>query len=177
MRKFDKEQKLFITSDEHYGHFNMIRICDRPYTSVGDMDQALIHNHNSIVSNDDITIHLGDFIWKGHNFNHIVYQLNGFHIFIRGNHDHSYPSKQIADTNTDKYVILENQIFEFEYLKKYFVACHYPMIEWNQSFRGSVHLYGHTHKVVEGSKNSYHVGVDTNNWQPVEVSKFVGKIL
>lgn len=149
-------------------------MCDRPYTTVEEMNRALIDNHNAIVTEDDITIHLGDFVWKGLTFDDIVYQLNGFHIFVKGNHDHSYPTAGHAIKNYFKYEILENQIFEFEYLKKRFVACHYPFYpqEWNGGYRNIKHLYGHVHKKLASLENiAYHVGVDTNDWKPVDLSK------
>jgi calcineurin-like phosphoesterase family protein len=144
-------------------------MCDRPYRNVEEMNIALINNHNSIVTEDDITIHLGDFIWKSVGFDDIVYQLNGTHIFIKGNHDKSYPSQEYAHIHRHKYSIRENQIFEFEYLKRRFVACHYPMVEWNGSFHNSIHLYGHTHRDLNYAVNSYHVGVDTNEWKPINL--------
>lgn len=173
MYKFNDKNKLFITSDEHYGHYNIIRMANRPYDSVEKMDRELINNHNSIVSEDDTTIHLGDFIWKGHKFDDIVFQLNGFHIFIKGNHDHEYPSESYAKNNYFKYKILNNQIFEFEYMKKKFVACHYPIYqnEWNGGYRNSIHFYGHTHRDLE-LNNAFHVGVDTNEWKPINLTNF-----
>lgn len=174
MRNFVREhQNLFITSDEHYGHLNIIDMCRRPYANVEEMNNALIDNHNSLVTEDDLTIHLGDFIWKGVAFDDIVYQLKGYHIFVKGNHDKAYPTQKHAKENYFKYEILENQIFEFEYLKQRFVACHYPLLEWNGSFRNSVHFYGHTHRVANFEKNSYHVGVDTNSWKPVNLKNFI----
>ena len=164
----DLKGELFITSDEHYGHYNILEFCDRPYENTTDMDNGLITNHNSIVSENDTTIHLGDFIWKGYKFEEIINQLNGFHIFIKGNHDHSYPKP----TKGHKYQVLENQILEFEYMKKRFVACHYPLYEWNGSFRGSKHFYGHSHKERQ-IKNAYHVGVDTNEYLPINLKTFL----
>jgi calcineurin-like phosphoesterase family protein len=151
-------------------------MCNRPYRNVEEMNIALINNHNSIVTEEDITIHLGDFIWKGLNFDDIVYQLNGFHIFVKGNHDKAYPNKTIALKNYFKYEIKENQIFEFEYLNKRFVACHYPFYpqEWNGGYRNIMHFYGHVHKELASLENiAYHVGVDTNNWHPVNVKNFI----
>lgn len=170
---FNNVENLFITSDEHYNHFNIIKMCNRPYYSVDEMNEALINNHNCIVGDDDITIHLGDFIWKGLKFDDIVYQLNGYHIFIKGNHDHAYPSPR----KDAKYEILENQILEFKYLKKRFVACHYPFYprEWNGGYHRYINLYGHTHRRIEAVDNAggYHVGVDTNDWKPVNLNKFI----
>ena len=36
------EQKIFFTSDTHFGHANIIRFCNRPYRDVNHMNQELI---------------------------------------------------------------------------------------------------------------------------------------
>jgi len=158
---------IFITSDEHYGHHNMIRLCNRPFSDATEMDIALIDNHNNVVGHSDTTIHLGDFVWKG-DFMNIVNSLNGTHIFIRGNHDHLMSSAM----ETSKYTVLNNQIYEFRENKKHFVCCHYPILEWNGFYKGAVHLYGHTHKELGYNKNASHVGVDGNNWTPININTF-----
>lgn len=49
----------FYTADEHYNHKNIIKYCNRPFSNVEEMDETLIANHNSIVNENDITIHGG----------------------------------------------------------------------------------------------------------------------
>ena len=51
----------WFTADEHYGHKNVLAYCKRPFSSIHNMDIALIQNHNNVVSTDDTTFHLGDF--------------------------------------------------------------------------------------------------------------------
>ena len=38
-------QKIFFSSDQHFGHRNVINFCDRPYADVKEMNQSLIDNY------------------------------------------------------------------------------------------------------------------------------------
>ena len=86
----EKGQKVFFTSDPHYGHRNIIKFCNRPYNDTKEMEQALIKNWNDVVSNNDIVFILGDIVWfEGrNNTKRILDQLKGKEIhIIPGNHD------------------------------------------------------------------------------------------
>ena len=52
---------FLFTANEHYGHANIIRYCNRPFTSVDEMDTEIIQRHNEIVKPKDVVIHAGDF--------------------------------------------------------------------------------------------------------------------
>ena len=50
----------FLISDHHFGHANIIEYCDRPFSSVGEMDTTLLNRHYETVDADDLLVHLGD---------------------------------------------------------------------------------------------------------------------
>lgn len=50
-----------IISDTHFSHEKIISLGERPFSSVREMDEALIKNWNSVVPKDGIVLHLGDF--------------------------------------------------------------------------------------------------------------------
>ena len=54
----------FFTGDQHFDHANIIRFCNRPFTSVEEMNETIIENWNSIVSNKDDVYCLGDFAFS-----------------------------------------------------------------------------------------------------------------
>ena len=59
--------KIWITSDTHFGHINIIKYCNRPYADVTEMNNALIANINSQVAPEDTLIHAGDFCFGDYN--------------------------------------------------------------------------------------------------------------
>ena len=60
--KIEDPDKLFFCSDSHFGHFHICKYCHRPFQSRSEMDQTLIANWNSVVPEDGIVVHCGDFM-------------------------------------------------------------------------------------------------------------------
>lgn len=52
---------LFFTSDTHFGDHRTLNIHRRPFSSVDEMDAALIGHWNSTILDGDEVWHLGDF--------------------------------------------------------------------------------------------------------------------
>jgi len=124
----------WFTSDEHYGHQNILKYSERPFETIEEMDNTLIENHNSIVKKDDITIHAGDFtLWKNIKgiYEKYINNLNGNHIFLKGSHDYWLQWGK------------SQQIWEKHINKHYFVVCHYNMRTWARSHYNSIQLFGH----------------------------------
>ena len=68
---------VYLISDTHFGHKNIISYCNRPFSSVEEMDKTLIKNWNSVVKKEDTVYHLGDFAFGNKEFTQkIIKQLN-----------------------------------------------------------------------------------------------------
>ena len=81
--------KIFVISDTHLNHTNIIKYCNRPFSSVEEMNKAIIDNWNNTVGPDDYVYMLGDFCLGGvETVKELCSQLNGHKILIKGNHDH-----------------------------------------------------------------------------------------
>ena len=80
--------KIYIISDTHFNHTNIIKYCNRPFDNVEEMNSTIINNWNSVINKDDIVYHLGDFILgTKYDLKDVASKLNGTIYLIRGNHD------------------------------------------------------------------------------------------
>jgi calcineurin-like phosphoesterase family protein len=151
-------------------------MCERPYASVEEMDDALIANWNAVVTRNDQIYVLGDFSMKPADVvSGYLKRLNGMKFLIRGNHDRV--SDELLASKAWKWV---EHYHELKHDGSKFVLFHYPMWSWRGSWRGAIHLYGHVHNkgqgyeaLCEGRGFSYNVGVDVNNYYPVSMEKVI----
>ena len=79
---------FWLTSDLHFGHVNIIRYCDRPFSNVVEMNMALVARWNAQVDPGDVVWVLGD-LCMGHLDDSLrfVSMLNGQIRLVPGNHD------------------------------------------------------------------------------------------
>lgn len=49
--------------------------------------------------------------------------------------------------------------------------CHYPMKSWPNARKGAIHLFGHMHGRIRGTKRSLDVGADCWAFQPISLSE------
>jgi calcineurin-like phosphoesterase family protein len=83
-------RNTFVTSDQHLGHYNIIKYCNRPFETLDEMNETLIANWNNTIKPNDTVFFLGDLAFgKNSKTDHWINQLNGNIIFFRGNHDAS----------------------------------------------------------------------------------------
>lgn len=168
---------IYVTSDSHFGHENIIRYClgSRPFKSVEEMNRHLISCWNNVVRPEDEVIHCGDFFVGCHEkqIGPILAQLNGKITLVRGNHD----SKSRIEKYKNNFGIEVKDIHYCSYKGRFFIFCHFPIA--NEEFMRMVRednsevilCYGHIHDqaprgLVDGT---FHVGVDTNNLTPVSL--------
>ncbi|MDD4773766.1 MAG: hypothetical protein PHZ09_09200, partial [Eubacteriales bacterium] len=61
------------------------------------------------------------------------------------------------------------------------VLCHYPMLEWKGSGRGSLPVFGHVHnnrsgenyKLISSRRNMLNAGTDINGYEPVGLRELI----
>ena len=76
---------IYFTADTHFGHYNVIRFCDRPFASAEEMDEAMIQNWNDRVTGNDTVYILGDMFFRSTNAEGILKRLKGKKRLIVGN--------------------------------------------------------------------------------------------
>ncbi len=163
-------QRIFFSSDTHFGDPNVIRIRKRPFGSVEEMDEALIANWNDTVGPDDLVYHLGDFAHRNStNADAYIRRLNGRIHLVKGNHD-----DQTVALCGDLFVGVD-MIRELEWEGWRFVMFHYPMRDWADAIRGACHLFGHVHGTLDRTPygRSLDVGVESHGFRPVSIERVV----
>lgn len=158
--------KLFVISDTHFCHNNIIKYCNRPFKDADEMNQVLIDNWNKTVNKDDVILHLGDITagagkQKDLKTQEILLKLNGRKLFIRGNHDNGISCVQMLDAMS----------FFWHGIK---IHCtHVPDYKF-QPF-GDFHLHGHIHQNTINLDNSFNCSVENINYTPVRLSEIIEK--
>jgi calcineurin-like phosphoesterase family protein len=154
----------WFSGDEHYGHENIIRYCNRPFDNVNQMNETLITYHNAVVKDNDIVIHAGDFCLlrkKDKAYGKYINRLRGNHVFLKGSHDYWIPWKH------------SQQVWERNIKGYYIVVCHYAMRVWATSHYNSFQLYGHSHGRLPPVGKQHDIGVDNNGFYPVSFDQIV----
>ena len=179
---FEKAERLFFTSDTHFGHRNIIKYCQRPFSCIEEMDDALIANWNRVVGKDDIIFHLGDFAMGGSaEWSRLLQKLNGKIYLILGNHDLKTIGAGFSRLEGVAMQMLINVKGQIIYLN------HYPFLCYGGAYRNTWQLYGHVHtchanrgldvpRLKMLMPMQYDVGVDNNNYSPVSFEQ-VKKII
>jgi len=180
----------FFTGCTHFHHANIIKLANRPFADVYEMDQIMIERWNRKVTDNDIVYHLGDIGWfsSATDAAHMLGKLNGEIILVQGNHD--------PHVATQHYL-------EIEIHNTKLVLFHYPIEDWNGRWQGSIHLHCHTHSPtfrnpsipyvgssslrmeIDGQNtlpsryppelkcNRFNVGVDATGFAPVSFAEIV----
>jgi len=158
MIKIDNEIKVWITSDTHYSHKNICRgttswrLPDgtipeeqtRPFETIDKMNAAIVNNINSVVGQDDVLIHLGDWSFGGfENIEEFYHRLicKNIHLIL-GNHDHHIDRNR---SDIKKLFTTVSWFEQFEYQGETLECMHYPISSWNALRKGRIHLHGHCH--------------------------------
>lgn len=160
----------FFTADPHFGHANIIKYANRPFTSPEQMDAKILERWNMMMGAEDTLYCLGDWC-VGVGRDKAAYAgmirarlLVGTVHLIRGNHDPRPGASAAFDA-------VFTSVREFAQIKLAgtklpVTLCHYALMVWEESHHGAFHLFGHSHGTLSHPGRAIDVGVDTHNFMP-----------
>lgn len=161
---------VFFTSDTHFGHENIIRFCNRPYSDTDTMNEALIASWNARVKPTDTVFIVGDMFYRCRDVELILKKLRGRKRLIIGNHDSSW----MSEIDLGKYFVSVSNMLETSDGKHALTLCHYPMLSWRHEHRAYM-VHGHIHNdttldyfpLLAVKEHILNAGTDINGYQPV----------
>ena len=187
---FNEEQRIFnpedvwFTSDTHFWHENIIRFCNRPFSSIQEMNEELIRRWNETVPEEGVVFHLGDFAFGGaKEWNEVMFRLNGKIYLILGNHD----MKQMKQGFMQRFEHVTQQM-TIRVGGQSIILNHNPFLTYGGCSRNTWQLFGHLHSgpLSDQGKDltrlqvlfprQYDVGVDNNDYRPVSFLQVKTKI-
>lgn len=189
MIKIKETSNLFLTSDTHFNHANIIKFCNRPFDSVESMNETLISNWNSTVPKDGVVFHLGDFALGGSEaWHNILPRLNGKIYLVLGNHD----IKNFRPGYAGRFEEVAEQM-TIDVGKKRLILTHFPLLCYHGTWgteQNCWNIHGHVHICKEKQANigkdfermgwafptQYDAGVDLNNYTPISFDELSKRI-
>ena len=193
---------IFFSSDLHFFHANVIKYCDRPYSSVEEMNEDMIEKWNSVVKPEDSVYVLGDISLAFRPIEAFSHRLVGTRYLVPGNHDwcHSFHKKGRKDREKwigeyERYgwnVMSEQTSMILEEIGEVNL-CHHPYgnensndgeeyhdkyAKWRPIDNGKVLLCGHVHEKWQTKKSSagtlmINVGVDVHKFIPISQTEII----
>ena len=162
---------IYLISDLHLDHKNIMRYCDRPFSSVEEMNRTITDNWNEVVEEDDFVYLVGDLAFgrRRSKMRYWLKKLNGNVILILGNHDKGYLDSIV---HADKCVLF--------YKGKKFLLIHDP--EMVKNWDGWV-IHGHKHNnkpekysFINGKNKTINVSVELINYTPLSLDFLIDRM-
>lgn len=176
----------WFCSDHHYGHKNVIKLCNRPFNDLHSMHRTMTQRHNEKVGKNDICFFVGDFAFaNAKDTKKYLDQLNGRKILVAGNHD---KMGDIGYMTAGFDLVLHRA--QIKIAGKYVNLSHYPYkgnaaeqadaeakgyqvkyLDRRLENDGNWLIHGHVHGAYQRRGKMINVGVDVWNFYPVSISQ------
>lgn len=143
--------RVWLISDMHFNHRNMLKWCRPEFHNVQQMNSRLIQNWNYHVNRNDRVFCLGDF-----GDSRFLRKLNGKVTLAKGNHDKKQWNRQF--------------VVQYKDLKLLFL--HDPDSTMTNWFDGDWIIHGHHHintPFVDVHRKRVNVSVEVINYTPISM--------
>jgi calcineurin-like phosphoesterase family protein len=158
--------RIFLISDLHLDHINIIRYSNRPFNSISEMNRIIVKNWNKTVKKHDLVFFLGDMAF-GRGSQTIEYwanKLKGNKIFIKGSHDRS------------KTVEFYDMIVLRVYGQR-FLLVHDPLRkprDWNNwVIHGHLHNRDPKYPLVNKENKTINVSAEMTGYKPISLRRLL----
>jgi len=189
---------IYLASDNHWWHGNVIGFCNRPFTSVEYMNEKMVEKWNLVVKPEDTVYYLGDFSLAIRPVETITPRLNGIKKIVPGNHDWIFPNHKKFKKDPQKWTNFYQdagwEILPIHYELNIdglanFNLCHFPYendmahmlrdgkvvpdkyAQWRLKDTGRWLIHGHVHQHGRVKGRMINVGVDAWAGFPVSIDQ------
>lgn len=158
---------VFFTSDTHFNAQRTLNLSKRPFTNLDEMNKTLVNNWNSVVKQNDIVFHLGDF----GDYKYREY-LNGEIVLIKGNYEryHKEEFEQNKHCFMEYFDFLHSICIPSDDSSYILNMTHEPhRIKDYKINECNFNLFGHVHKLCMIKPYGLNVGSDCHNFTPIDL--------
>lgn len=155
---------LWVTSDWHLGHRNILRYRSQ-FSSIEEHDEFIVQNYLRKVHNRDTVWFLGDIALSSAGLQKVA-ALPGYKRLVLGNHD------------TDRHLsvkdyapIFTGGIFSLVRLNTFWLS-HAPIHP--DELRGKRNVHGHTHTRNINDLRYFNVSLENTNYSPIKLQDIRG---
>lgn len=161
--------KIWFTADTHFNQERTLELSKRPFDSVQSMTDTIVDRWNSVVNEDDIVYHVGDF-----GDYDVIERLNGKVNLICGNYElDDFEEGKITKTELIEKGFSSVQdcaVLDIEDIGKVYLThkpndCVDPEMDKEINFN----LFGHIHKLQMVKSFGLNVGTDCHNFTPIDI--------
>ncbi len=177
----------YFTADQHFGHANIIKYCDRPFADVAEMNRVMVELWNDIVRPTDEVWVLGD-VAMGNRSETLrcVGGLHGRKILLPGNHDTCWRGHRKGAGKRSLYLesgferIVDEEV-TLELAGLPVLLSHFPYrndgpsdesyARFRPADEGGWLLHGHVHETWLKCERMINVGVDVWDFRPASADR------
>lgn len=177
--------EIFLCSDLHVLHANIIKYCDRPFSDEYEMNLAMQQRWNITVSNDDVVIVVGDLSagvgQRKHELAEWCRSVKGKKVLVRGNHDHQKDAFYLENgfLHVCDYLFLNGILWS--HVPGVVSAEHpHPMakqtIALQESKKPVLTIHGHEHRVgTPEHPGHFNCAADRHNFTPFTLASVLDR--